>query len=114
MAREQAESVAKRIRADVAAGHPFGFDEYAEGGQPQAFDALQWLEGVLDIEYRVSSDGEYKSAEVLIGFGGPNVWIDTKEQAVVCAWWSEAVSVSLPREFTDGLDEALEELWAMR
>lgn len=108
LAEKQAESQAETIREDVEAGHPFGVDE--DGNKVSAFD---FLSDVLDITYRIGSDRSYKSAEILIGFGGPNVWIDTADRVVRVAWWSPPVERSLPAAFIDALDEAVEELWEM-
>lgn len=76
--------------------------------QETGFD---YLNDVLDIEYRIGADRKYKSGEVLIAFGGPNVWIDTKTNTVCGAWWGDKFSVP----YTDkiGLDDALEELYEM-
>lgn len=67
----------------------------------------------LDIEYRISGhDFSCLGAEILITFGGPNIWIDTKRNVVEGAWGSDRLS----RGYTDniGIDEAIAELWEMR
>ena len=71
--------------------------------------AFDYLSDVLDIEYHVSGDRTYRGAEVLVAFGGPNIWIDTKTKHVRGAWWGDTCAVP----YTDniGLDDALEELW---
>jgi hypothetical protein len=76
------------------------------------FSAFDYLEGALDIEYIVNSKGEYLGARVLVAFGGPNIWVNTRTGMVEGAWWSDRADAS----FTDnmGLDEALSELWACR
>lgn len=39
---------------------------------------VDWLnEEVLDIEYSVDSEKNYKSAEIYLSLGGPACWIDT-------------------------------------
>lgn len=72
---------------------------------------FDYLYSALDIEFRVGSDRKYKSGEILVAFGGPNIWIDTKREKVIGAWWSDHFETS----FTDriGLDNALEELYEM-
>lgn len=115
-ATDYAEDLAERIELDTANGTPFGIrednDGYGDAGEE--FTAYDYLGDALDIEYRVSSDGTYRSAKVLIGYGGPNVWIDTYTCSLVVAWWSAPVSKDLPTQFIDQLDEALSELWSMR
>ena len=84
-----------------------GIDEY--GDSQSAFDYLQ---DALDIEYIVNSKGEYLGARVLVAFGGPNIWVNTRTGTIEGAWWADRAQSS----FTDniGLDEALSELWACR
>jgi len=83
-----------------------GLAEYGE------FSAFDYLQGVLDIEYIVNSKGEYLGARVLVAFGGPNIWVNTRTGTVEGAWWADHALAS----FIDniGLDDALSELWACR
>lgn len=76
------------------------------------FSAFDYLQDALDIEYIVSSKGEYLGARILIAFGGPDIWIDTRRGVVAGAWWEDTASA----RFTDnlGLDDALSELWKCR
>jgi hypothetical protein len=46
----------------------FGDEKNADGEDSSAFD---YLTDALDIEYIVSSKGEYLGARVLVAFGGP-------------------------------------------
>lgn len=136
-AEEYADSIAQGIQRMTDQGSPFGWihtesgewsDTEPEGwGRPfwdgeDAAEAAKWAEAstydylsdALDIEYRVTSDAQYRSAEILISFGGPNAWIDTKTGLLVVTWWSEPVTRPLPQDFIDGLDDAAEELWQGR
>lgn len=113
-AEEYATSIASDIRENVAKGIPFGEDgEREEYGEPREISAMDYLEGVLDIQYLVSASREYIGARILIAFGGPNAWIDTQKGTLEVTWWSAPVVESLPEDFTRELDEALEELWGM-
>lgn len=82
-----------------------GVEDYTEAS------SMDYLTDVLDIEYIVSSDRTYKAARILVAFGGPNAWINTRTNQLEVAWWSEPVYRDLPREFCEALDEALEELY---
>lgn len=89
-----------------------GFNEdelNVDGEQMTAFDYLQ---DALDIEYIVNGKGEYLGARVLVAFGGPNIWVNTRTNTVEGHWWADSCTAS----FTDniGLDDALEELWNCR
>lgn len=129
LAAKHADELLADIVERVQRGQAFGLrhtstDEWIASSEdiPEGSDwtdytdasALDYLQDVLDIEYRVSSTGEYKSAEVLIGFGGPNVWIDTKTSELIVTWWSAPETRVLPAEFIDGIDQALTELWETR
>jgi hypothetical protein len=103
--REHCEQIAERLRTGV-------FDDFEpeeEGEEPTAYDFLQ---DALDIEYVVNTKGEYLGARVLVAFGGPNIWINTRSGMVEGAWWGTRANVP----FYDGigLDDALEELWNCR
>lgn len=130
-ATDYADSLLKSIEDACESGYPFGvsneytgehfdtMDEARENTDECDWDNLaeasgyDYLSDVLDIEYIVSADRTYKAARVLIAFGGPNAWINTQTGSLEVAWWSEPVYRSLPSEFINGLDDALEELYEM-
>jgi hypothetical protein len=87
-----------------------GFAE-ATNDDGDDFSAYDYLADALDIEYIVSSKGEYLGARVLVAFGGPNIWVNTRTHTVEGHWWGDSAYAS----FTDGigLDEALNELSPM-
>jgi len=76
------------------------------------FSAFDYLQDALDIEYIVNAKAEYLGARILVAFGGPNIWINTRTHTVEGAWWDGLAHAT----FTDnlGLDDALEELWNCR
>ena len=116
-ATEYADSIARDIRANVNAGHPFGIsteeDPILDREEGEEGTAMDYLSDVLDIQYVVTGDRQYRGARVCIAFGGPTAWINTMTSQLEVAWWSEPVYRDLPRAFVEGLDDALEELWDM-
>lgn len=84
----------------------FGDEINSDGEEMGAFDYLQ---DALDIEYIVNGKREYLGARVLVAFGGPNIWVNTRTKRVEGYWWGESASAG----FDDGigLDDALETLW---
>jgi hypothetical protein len=79
-------------------------------GETVEISAYAYLSDALDIEWIVSNDKTtLLGARVLVCFGGPNVWIDTRYGRVDGHWWSESYNEA----FTDtiGLADALEDLW---
>ena len=86
----------------------FGDEKNSDG---EDFGAFDYLEDALDIEYIVNNRGEYLGARVLVAFGGPNIWVNTRTHTVEGHWWGDSAYAS----FTDGigLDDALRELCPM-
>jgi len=98
--------------ADNLTSPPAEWNEGRDVESEGDFSAFDYLQDALDIEYIVSAKAEYLGARVLVAFGGPDIWIDTKRGIVEGAWWVDRAQAS----FTDnlGLDDALEELWNCR
>ena len=71
--------------------------------------ASDYLADVLDIEYVISSNGDYLGARVLVAFGGPTIRINTRTMTVEGGWWSDSHHSS----FSDAMaiDEYLEEMY---
>jgi hypothetical protein len=138
-ATEYADSLVETIRNMADNGSPFGWlnshtdewssDQPADWMTDAESDHLEddekpdtdWFEAsagdylsdVLDIQYLVNSDRTYRSARILIAFGGPNAWIDTRTGQLEVAWWSAPEYRDLPSAFIDGLDDYLSEMWEM-
>lgn len=126
-ATEYAQQIAQQIADRTEAGYPFGVrhtesgDSYSDmtealeqkdGATEDEFEAAtawDYLADVLDIQYLVSSDKEYRSGRVCIALGGPTAWINTETRQIEAAWWSGTVFASIPAEFCDELDSTLED-----
>lgn len=93
------------------------YEDYEDGFDPEYPDELMsgfdYLTDVYDIEYIVSSEGEFKSARILVAFGGPNIWIDFQSKAVELYWWGDRATAYFTEDAM-GVEEALEELWGCR
>ena len=79
-----------------------------EGQYPM--DGLEYLSDALDIEYIVNGNRELLGARVLVAFGGPNIWINTRTKQVEGYWWGDSCVMSYNSDEI-GLDDALETLW---
>ena len=72
--------------------------------------AWAWVSDVLDIEWIVSSDRKtLLGASLLVSFGGPNIWVNTRSGRVMGSWWGE--SASAPLVNGEELEQACEELF---
>ena len=76
---------------------------------PCELDLYDWLEDALDIEYCMSSAGYMLGARVLVAFGGPSIYVDTRECEVKLYWWTDRASAWIDRETCQALDDVLEE-----
>jgi hypothetical protein len=68
-------------------------EEYAAGkmvdDDGNELSLYDYLGDMLDYEFTIDSQKEYKAAKIWITLGGPNVWIDTAERAVRLAWGTD-------------------------
>ncbi len=99
----------QNIAREISTGE-YDFDPEANDYEEPC--ASDYLADALDIEYIVGGDGEYRGARVLITFGGPNIWINTRTKTVEGYWWSDNAFASF--DDTLGLDDFLSEMWECR
>ena len=73
-------------------------------------DAFDYLSDALDFEWVLASDKKtLLGARILVAFGGPNIWINTRTKTVEGHWWGESATVSY--EDSIGLEDALETIF---
>lgn len=65
----------------------------------------------LDIEYRCGSNKEYRSVCIMVACGGPNIYIDTDEKAVLLYWWTDRARYYLSSDAVDAVDDWAREYW---
>ena len=85
-------------------------DEYDADYGDSMMDGFEWLEDALDIEYIINADGSFKSARVLVAFGGPTIWVDFSRGRVELWWWGEYAVAGFDED-PMGIEEALQTLW---
>lgn len=85
-------------------------EEREENGEPCGL--YDYFADALDIEYTVSSRGEYLGAKIYVTLGGPNVWIDTREGYVKGAWGTDREESWIPSEICEEIDEIFREYCA--
>lgn len=123
-AAQYADSLIEGISRSTDEGAPFGHtDEYdhwhdvsecPEDCEGMEASAMDYLSDALDIHYVIGSDREYRGARVCIALGGPTAWLNTYTGELEVSWWSAPETRELPKDFIDGLDGALSDLWEMR
>jgi hypothetical protein len=105
---EQIKSHVQEIAANLT-NPPEDWNEGRDVENEGEFSAFDYLQDALDIEYIVNSKRAFLGARILVAFGGPNIWVNTRTNTVEGYWWGDSATAG----FTDtlGLNDALEELY---
>lgn len=80
----------------------------------EEFTAWDYLDDVLDITYRVRRNRELIGAELLLTYGGPNIYLDTGSMSLRGYWWGNSAELFLDLDHApniEELNEALRELF---
>lgn len=80
-------------------------DEYE---QQSMYD---YFEDCLDIEYRCSSDKEYRSVQIMVACGGPNIYVDTASRKVELYWWMDCADYPLSYDTVEAVDDWATDYW---
>lgn len=89
-----------------------GMDYDADGREAtDIISGMDYLNDVLDIEYIINGSGILLGARICVAFGGPNIWINTRNRTVEGSWWGDQYTGDY---FTDAMDidGACEELYS--
>lgn len=128
LAADYADSIAATFWDNDRAGAPLGYvsdhGDLIDAGEYDALpeeerdeyheaSGMDYICDALGYEYRVGAGRTYKSAEVLITFGGPNAHIDTDRRCLVVAWGGDTATRGLPSSAIEMIDDAMCEMWEM-
>tara|TARA_R110000787_G_scaffold202594_1_gene313225 strand:- start:137 stop:505 length:369 start_codon:yes stop_codon:yes gene_type:complete len=113
-AKQHLQDMVDNIARDIQYGITFedaGMDAGEFDSEPHALiSGHDYLADAMDINYVVTQDAQYLGARILVAFGGPNIWIDTRAGLVQGHWWGDSVTARIDGD-SMGLDECLSELW---
>ena len=75
-------------------------------------DLLGYLSSnqIMEIKYVLDNNLDYVGSQLLVAFGGPNIWIDTQHQQVRGYWWGDNV-IKDYYEDSIYLDDHIKELY---
>jgi len=96
----------------IATQIEYGFDQVNDDSDESPI--MDWLEGVLDIQWIVSSDKQsLLGARLLVAFGGPNIWVDTSRGIVEGYWWQNSAFANFDTDTDNAceLHDHLEMIW---
>ena len=69
-----------------------------------------WVDNALDIEISIGFNGTYRGAKIMVAYGGPNVYVNTRTSMVEGYWWNERESVEIPHEVCEALDKYISDI----
>ena len=82
----------------------------------EPYSAYDYLEDVMDFRYEIDSDFQLLEDQLLVAFGGPNIWVHLCNDGtgrVEGYWWGSRATLKIHSD-PMGIFEACEELFEMR
>lgn len=70
-----------------------------------------FTDSVLDVEYRLNAERQFKNVRLMVACGGPNIFIDTGSCEVQLYWWTDRESCPIDPEVCDAINDCFEELY---
>ena len=86
-------------------------DEEIEDGDEEQQSLYDYFNDVFDIEYRISGNREFRSVQIMVACGGPNIYIDTGTAQVELYWWTDRASYPISYNARDEIDAYFEDLY---
>ena len=71
-----------------------------------------YFDDCYDIEYRIDGQRRYRSVEVMVAMGGPNIYVDTSRKGVFLYWGFTKAEWMLTYNACDMIDDYFEEMYA--
>lgn len=68
-----------------------------------------YFDDILDVNYLINSDMSYKAVKICVGWGGPNIYIDTESDRVVGYWGFKTAYYPLSYDTVCAIDAYWEE-----
>ncbi len=98
------------IKNSIENGYKSQGPDYYDGQyeKGQIISGSDFLSDALDINFTLSSNGEYLGSRILVAFGGPNIWIDTQHNTVEAYWGGDSFILNYTNDHMD-IDDVCEE-----
>lgn len=77
-------------------------------------DELQ--DGWFNDEIILSTDdpATVKDGSIMVGCGGPNVWVNSRSKKVEVYWWADYAEAPIDTDTADAIREVLQDVWDVR
>lgn len=94
-------------------GWTYEQDEYGDyrNEDGNVTSPMDYVCDVLDVRYVLNSEKECIGGELLVTFGGPNIWVKPLESKVTGYWWGDYAETTFSRESADELNGAICEIF---
>lgn len=84
-------------------------DTVHDGDDLEQLSLYDYFDDVLDIEYRIGSDRQLRSVQIMVAWGGPNIYIDTATEQVELYWWGNRASYPIDSDACNAIDDIFNE-----
>lgn len=68
----------------------------------------RYFDDVLDVEYFIGGNKDFRGVELTLTYGGPNIFVNTKTKEVT-GYWGNSYSVYISDEACNFIDNIFEE-----
>ena len=87
------------------------YEEKETNDDGEIMSFYDYFDDYLDVNYTVDREKQYKSALIMIGWGGPNVYIDT-DDSYVKGYWGTVIWIPFSYYVRDKIDEIFEDIYS--
>lgn len=77
----------------------------------EAVSLYDYFNDIYNIEYRIDSNKELRSVEIMVACGGPNIYIDTESKTVKLYWAGERAEYPIDYDTAAEIDNIFEEFY---
>lgn len=78
----------------------------------EPFTMWDYFSDVYDIKYTIGSDREtLYGVQLLVAFGGPNIYIDTNDGKVKLFWWNDYAEYDLSQEVIESINDTFRDIF---
>lgn len=76
------------------------------------YSLYDYFSDCFDIKYTIESDKETLcGVQILVAFGGPNIYIDTNDGKVKLYWWSDYAEYELSPEVIESINDTFQDIF---
>ena len=72
---------------------------------------FDYFNDMLDIDYVVDREKQFKGARIMVTCGGPNIFIDSYSGEVQLYWWTERATAVIPAEICEEINEVFRDFY---